>query len=69
MKKGCWKIRMWGICGVQNRCSGGFGGWFWGGWGGGLGVLGKFLVIFGDLERYFSGFRGLGKIWRCAEGF
>ena len=47
-----------------------FGGGFWGGWGGGLGVLRKFLVIFGDLERWgkiFGDLEGLerfGGFWR-----
>ena len=52
-----------------------FGGWFWGGWGGGLAVLGKFLVIFGDLERWgksFGDLEGLerfGGVWRDFEGW
>ena len=52
-----------------------FGGLFWGGWGGGLGVLGKFLVIFGDLERWgkiFGDLEGLerfGGVWRDFEGW
>ena len=48
-----------------------FGGWFWGGWGGGLGfekVSGDFWW-FGKMGENFWGFGGFGKIWRGLEGF
>ena len=54
--------------GVFRGGSGGGFGWL----GRGFGVLGKFLVIFDDLERwgiFFWGFGGFGKIWRGSEGF